>query len=137
MANVPGRTPGRRVYRGRHVIVSFDMDRKGIAALAMGPELEAAVIHLAEHTAKPYAISLSPRSRENTEEHFQDSFDVVVGTRTIRQLRRVAAFLINGSPHAAAVEWGNSHTEAHRVLGRTLDHLRTLGHVHNPGPDPR
>jgi hypothetical protein len=124
---------GREVYRGRHVIVSFQMDRSGIAQIAMGPKLLAAVLDLAETKAKPYAESISPRSDRDDHVHYADSFVVVPGTAWIAAMRRVAARLYNTAPHAAAVEWGNAGVNArgHRVLGRTLDHLNSFGHDHN------
>lgn len=120
------------VFRGRHVIVTFEMDRVGIAKCAMGPELEAAVLHLANDVAKPYAERISPRSKRQ-HQHYADSFVVVPGTAWIAAMRRVAARLWNTAPHAAAVEWGNGSTNSrgHRVLGKTLDHLNSLGHQHN------
>jgi hypothetical protein len=112
------------VYRGRTVVVDFDMDRRGIAEIAVGPELKAAVHTVAETEAKPYAISISPRSTRR-HQHYMDSFSVKDTHTVITGMRRVAAWLFNNAPHAAAVEWGNQATngEGHRVLGRTLDHL--------------
>jgi hypothetical protein len=125
--------PGRvNVYTGTHAIVDFQMDRKGIARCAMGPELGAAVLDVCERVAKPYAISISPASSE-AHEHYVQAFDVALGTATIRSLRRVAGLLLNFSDHAAAVEWGNSSSggKGHHVLGRTLSHLSGLGHKAN------
>lgn len=114
----------KTVYRGRNVTVEFELDRKGIAACAMGPELRASVLDLAEHEAKPFAVSISPHSNRQDHRHYADSFGIVPGAMMIRRMRRVAAHLINSAPHAAAVEWGNERTpNGHRVLGRTLDHL--------------
>lgn len=126
---VPGRV---RVFTGRHVIVSFELDRAGLAKCAMGPELTAAVTHLATNTAKPYAERISPRSKRQ-HEHYADSFAVVIDSEVIESMRRVAARLVNTAAHAAAVEWGNAktHGRGHRVLGRTLDHLNGLGHDQN------
>lgn len=125
-------TPGRSVYKGKNVQVTFDMDRAGIAKIAVGPELTAAVLDLAEHKAKPYAIAASPRSREN-HKHYQDSFIVVPGTAFIAAMKRCAARLVNTSEHAAAVEWGSAHTghKGQRVLGHTLDYLNSFGHKGN------
>lgn len=130
-SEIPG---GRRtVYQGRNVVVEFEMDRSGIARCAMGPELKAAVMHLAATKALPYAMEASPRSDEH-HRHYQDSFSVVPGTMWIAAMQRVAARLWNTAPHAAAVEWGNKQTgyQGHRVLGHTLDYLNaTGGTVHN------
>ncbi len=126
-------TPGRIVYQSPRCAVTFDYDFSGMAKCAMGPELEAAVLHLAENVAKPYAISISPRSNRAGPDHYQDSFVVIPATTTIKNMRRVAALLLNTSMHAAAVEWGNNRIRhPHRVLTKTLDHLNTLGHDHNP-----
>jgi hypothetical protein len=113
---------GRRVYTGRNVTAYFDLDRDGIAELAMNPVLMGSVIACAEGEAKPYAVSISPRSNRQ-HKHYADSFTVVPGAVMIRRMRRAAAHLINDAPHAAFVEWGNDGFEGHRVLGRTLDHL--------------
>ncbi len=114
---------GKVVYRGVHVTARFELDRKGIAACAMGPELRTVVLTFAGAEAKPYAVSISPRS-DREHKHYADSFTVVPGAVMIRGMRRVAAHLINDAPHAAAVEWGNAKTpNGHRVLGRTIDHL--------------
>jgi hypothetical protein len=122
---------GRRVFTGGRVHVHFDMNRKGIAGIAMGPELAASVMEVAEQTALPYAVSISPRSGRTDKIHYQDSFVVVPGTAWIVAMRRVAARLYNLAPHAIVVEVGTDKTPAHRVLGKTLDHLNSLGHDHN------
>jgi hypothetical protein len=124
---------GRRlVYPGKTVQVYFELDRPGIAAIAMGPQLAAAVIDLATTKALPYAIEASPRSAEH-HRHYQDSFVVVPGTAWIAAMKRVAARLVNTSDHAAAVEWGSQRTgfEGHHVLGHTLDYLNSFGHRGN------
>lgn len=131
---------GKVVYRSRDVTVRFEMDYKGIAALALGPRLAAVVFDVASRKAMPYAISVSPRSDRRRDgdnrAHYQDSFRVVplvTGAPPAREIIgkppmwRVGARLINVSPHAAAVEWGNRGRRGHRVLGKTLDHLHGIG----------
>lgn len=123
----------RTVYRSPHVKVEFEMDRKGIAEIAMGPRLREAVLDFAENEAKPYAVSISPRSDRQDHVHYADSFHVVPGAMMIRGMRRVAAHLINSAEHAAAVEWGNERVpRAQRILGRTLDHFMQPN-LHNDG----
>lgn len=124
----------RTVYRSPTVKVEFEMDRKGIAEIAMGPRLRETVLAFAENEAKPYAVSISPRSDREDHVHYADSFHVVPGAMMIRRMRRVAAHLINSAPHAAAVEWGNERVpRGQRILGRTLDHF--MGpNAHNDGP---
>lgn len=123
--------PGRvNVYTGTHVSVDFQLNRKGIAEIAMGPRLAEAVLSVCEDRAKPYAISISPTS-SRVHKHYVESFDVSLGTATIRSLRRVAGILANTSDHALAVEWGNAHSKGHNVLGKTLSHLSSEGHANN------
>ncbi len=118
-------TRGRLVYRGRNLTVYFDLDRKGMARVAVGEELKAAVTEVVAERALPYARSSSPRSNRN-HLHYADAF-VVDNTSTVVLvgLRRVAARLVNTSGHAAAVEWGNAKTRGrgHHVLRQTLEHL--------------
>ena len=124
---------GSLVYRGQSVTVHFKLDRKGIAKIAMSPRLAAQVMKLAQETALPYAVSISPRSESPRpgKIHYQDSFVVVPGTATIAAMRRVAARLYNTAPHATALEVGTEKNRAFHVFRRTLDHLNSLGHEHN------
>ncbi len=136
MARVSG-PKGTRVYTGRHVTAWYKPDRASIARCAVGPEITEAVRALAVFKAKPYAVSISPRS-DSTEPghvHYQDSFTVVMGFTGLSPeaighppMRRAAARLYNTAPHAAAVEWGNQESggHAHRVLGRTLAYLNSF-----------
>jgi hypothetical protein len=114
-----------RAFTGRYVIVDFLPDWAGIARCAVGPELKAACTDIAELRAKPYAIRISPRSRNNTpgHRHYQDSFTVKTGTTVINDMRRVAARLWNMSDHAVIVEFGNDQVPPHRILGKTMDYL--------------
>ena len=125
---------GKVVYRGRHVIVQFKLDRKGIAMVALGPKLAEAVMDVAHTRAMPYAKSISPRSNQTDHEHYQDSFRVDAILTGIAPdsigkppMLRVGARLMNVARHAAAVEWGRKGRRGHRVLGRTLDHLHGVG----------
>lgn len=117
----------KTVYRGRTLSIGFKMDRKGIAACAMGPELLASVISIAEKRALPYAVSISPRTTRK-HVHYQDSFLVIPGTVVIRDMMRVAARLANVSRQASRVEWGVEANDqrGQRILGRTMDHLHSL-----------
>lgn len=122
---------GRLVYRGRNCTVHFDLDRNGIAEIAMTPKLLGEVMDVAQNTALPYALRISPRSTRTGKVHYQDSFVVVPGTAIIRGLRRVAARLYNTASHATAVEVGTARNRAYHVFRNTLDHLNGLGHEHN------
>lgn len=121
----------KTVYRSLHVKVEFDTDsyRKGIAQVALGPQLRGACRGVVAK-ATAYAVSISPRSRRK-HKHYQDSF-VAQNTTVVvprhHPMRRVCVRLWNMSPQAAIVEWGNAATGGtrHRVLGKTLERLEHL-----------
>lgn len=111
---------GRRhtVYVSPRMVVQFEMDRGGIAKIAVGQDLRDATHSAVVHRAMPYAIQISPRG--DTLEYVSswrasDGFTVIAG------MRRAASKLINFAPHAAAVEWGRGGKQG--VLRRTLAHL--------------
>lgn len=112
------------VYVSDRMVCEFEMDRDGIARIAVGAELKAAVHDLVERKAMPYAISISPigRTRE-----YVSSWQAVDTYAVIAGLRRVACRLFNGSGHAAAVEWISKRGSGHgyHVLGRTLAYLNS------------
>lgn len=106
---------------------AFKSNQAGLRKLATGPEIRKVTTAVAEK-AKAYAVSISPRD-DDEGAHYQDSF--VVEEITVLDVGRAGAIragaaLRNTVDHAAAVEWGNdgNGNKAHRVLGRTLDHLR-------------
>src|SRR5215218_9032714 len=107
-----------RVYTGRYVTIDFELDRAGIAKIAVGSDLRDAVRSVVEHRAKPYAIGISPRSNRK-HKHYADSFEVRTGYTTIAGMRRVTARLWNTSDHSVEVEFINGA----RVLGKTLAYL--------------
>lgn len=117
---------GRRstVYVSPRMVVQFELDRGGIAKLAVGPELRAATRSLVVQHAMPFAISISPHG--DTLEYVSswradDTYAVIAG------LRRAACKLVNESSHAAAVEWVSARGfgRGYHVLGRTLAHLNS------------
>jgi len=122
--------PGRRttVYVSPRMVVQFELDRGGIAKVAVGPALRAAVHSLVVRDAMPYAISISPHG--DTLDYVSswravDTYEVIAG------LRRVACRLFNDSAHAAAVEWVSKRGYGHgyHVLGRTLAHLNSTSPI--------
>lgn len=114
--NLPNRR--QRVYTGRYITIDFELNRAGIAKIAVGNELRDAVHSVAEHRAKPYAIGISPRS-DRKHKHYADSFQVRNGYTTIAGMRRVTARLWNTSDHSVEVEFINGS----RILGKTLAYL--------------
>ncbi len=117
---------GRRttVYVSPRMLVQFEMDRAGIARVAVGQELRDAVHDCVVQRAMPYAISISPHG--DTLDYVSswraiDTYEVIAG------MRRAACRLFNGSGHAAAVEWVSRRGfgRGYAVLGRTLAHLNS------------
>lgn len=104
---------------------AFRPNQAGLRKLATGPEVRKVTEQIAAK-GKAYAESISPRDSDEGE-HYQDSFvlDEITVLDVGRHVRAGTA-LRNTVDHAAAVEWGNeaNGNTAHRVLGRTLDHLR-------------
>lgn len=124
---VGARLPGKVVYRGRNVVVSYESHMRDWAKIAMNPTLEATAMHIAANSALPYAISISPVDSG----HYARSWAVEPSTwvNTETKLRRVVALLINReSYYSTVIEWGKEKVPAQHVLRRTLEHLTsTLG----------
>lgn len=112
------------VYRGRSVTVVYQTNRAGIAECAVGPELRHAVGDIAERRARPYAISISPVETGEYVSSWRVENDHYT---TIRDMRRVAAWLVNFSDHAVYVEVGTGTNPAHHVLSKTLGYLNASG----------
>lgn len=116
------------VYVSPRLIAEFQLNRRGIARIAVDQPLRDATRSLVVNHAMPYAIQISPRG--DTLEYVSswraaDGFAVVAG------MRRAACKLINISDHAAAVEWVSRRGFGHgyRVLGRTLAHLNSTSPI--------
>lgn len=121
------------VYTSRRLIVQFEMDRPGMARVAVGRELKDATRQIIRERAMPYAISISPVGQRDDDQggkpRYIESFRIAEGHTVIAGMRRVAAKLVNVAPHAAAVEFlgTNPHASGYGVLGKTLDHLNSHG----------
>lgn len=115
---------GRRhtVYVSPRLVVQFEMDRAGIAELAVGQALKDATLSVVAHRAMPYAISISPHGSTG---NYVSSWRVEETFAIIAGLRRAACKLVNDSPHAAAVEWVSARGfgRGYGVLRRTLANL--------------
>lgn len=106
---------------------AFKPNQRGFTQLATGPEIRKVTAKVAEK-GKAYAESISPRD-DDAGEHYQDGFSLEdVTVLDVGRFPRGGTVLRNTVGHAAAVEWGNeaNGNTAHRVLGRTLDHLRRV-----------
>lgn len=128
----------KRVYTSKNLIMYYQGSLRDFAEIAMSRQLLAACLEVAYEDALPYAISISPRD----EYTYIRSFEVKPTTVLVRGMRRVAARLINTSPHSALVEWGGKrgggryrgrYRPAQHVLGRTRD--RITGRDGLPDPD--
>lgn len=116
------------VYASPTLVAQFELNRRGIARIAVNQELRDATRSLVVNYAMPFAISISPHG--DTLEYVSswraaDGFAVVAG------MRRAACKLINVSDHAAAVEWVSPRGFGHgyQVLGRTLAHLNSTSPI--------
>jgi hypothetical protein len=112
------------VYASPRLVCTFEMDRAGIAHVAVGQALREAVHLLVTQKAMPYAISISPHGRTG---QYVSSWRAIDTYTVIAGMRRAACRLFNGSDHAAAVEWVSKrgHGHGYHVLGRTLAHLNS------------
>lgn len=96
----------------------------GLSAVLVGPDIRESLTAVAE-LGKEFAETISPRRTG----HYAGSFEVHDDTIEFSGGPRAAATLINTAGYSAAVEWGykgragDPTSSAHRVLGRTLDHL--------------
>ncbi|MEU7905312.1 hypothetical protein [Actinoplanes sp. NPDC049118] len=107
------------------VRVRFVLDKKGIAACAVGPELRHAVHDIAA-TALPYAEFISPRDTGDYERSWE-IVDTIVTDIGRPPMARVTAQLANTSDHAILVEVGTPTVDPHRVLAKVLDWIDVLG----------
>jgi hypothetical protein len=105
------------VYASPQLICEFELNRAGIAKIAVSAPVKAAVHSLVVRRAMPYAIQISPVRTYD----YVSSFNAVDTYAVIAGMRRAACKLVNSSAHAAAVEWGRGGRQ--RILGRTLDFL--------------
>lgn len=118
------RAGAKLVYQSPTLEVHFKLDRAGIARIAVGKDLRSAVIAIAK-LGKPYAEQVAPRSGDRRGKPYAESFVVVPGHAWVAALRRVAAFLANTHPGAAAIEFGSKRNEPFHVLRQTLEYLGT------------
>lgn len=128
----------KRVYTSKNMSMFYQGSLRDFAEIAMSRQILAACLEIAYEEALPYAIMISPRD----EYTYIRSFEVKPTTVVVRGMRRVAARLINTSPHAALVEWGGKrgggrfsgrYRPAQHILGRTRD--RITGRDGLPDPD--
>jgi hypothetical protein len=138
---MPNRTV--TVYASPRLIVRFEMDRRGIARVAVGRELADATRQVIRERAMPYAIRISPVGDRDADDlsdkpRYAASFRMSQGYTVIAGMRRVAAKLTNIAPHAAAVEFtgSNPHAAGHGVLRKTLAHLNGTGETLRQAKSP-
>lgn len=103
----------------------YEADHDGLNEIARSPAMRAALAAVATK-AKGIAEGLSADFADTGD--YARSFKVEAETIEWRGEypgRRAAAYLVNDSDHAVAVEWGNSKDhKPHHVLGRTLGMLK-------------
>lgn len=103
----------------------YQADHDGLNEIARSPEVRAALAAVAMK-AKGIAEGLSADFTDTGDyaSSFKIESDTIEWTGEYPG-RRAAAYLVNDSDHATAVEWGNSRNhKPHHVLGRTLGMLK-------------
>lgn len=110
------------------VVVRFKLNKRGIAACAVGPELRDAVHDIAA-SALPYAELISPRDTGEYSTSWEVVDTIVTDIGHPLKMPRAAAHLANTSEHAILVEVGNGSpaSDPHRVLSKVLDWIDVLG----------
>jgi len=107
------------------VSVRFVLDRAGIAACAVGPELRDAV-HAIAASALPYAEMISPVDTGDYATSWE-VVDTIVADIGHPAMPRVAAQLANTSGHAVLVEVDTPNSPGRHILSRVLDWIDVLG----------
>ncbi len=128
-----GKPRGKVVYRRAHVQVNYEHNHKGVAAIAVSPNVFAALNQIVVREAMPYAMSISPVYLGTYRASFELRNDVVRVSGRAGRMARASAQLHNTAPHALAVEWGNKafrgRGNGYRVLARTLAYLHATAHL--------
>lgn len=102
----------------------YQPDHDGLNAIARSPEMRAA-LEAAARRAQTIAEGLSTDFTDTGDylAHFEVEADTIDWAGEYPG-RRAAAYLVNDSGHAAAVEWGSARNhKPHHVLSRTLGML--------------
>ena len=103
---------------------AFNPSYSGLGAFLRGEELQAEMRGRAEKIAAAAEAIAPVGDAAKGDKHpgeYKASFHVESGAGP--SLRGVRAYgrVTNTAPHAAAVEFGNAHSPAQHVLGRSLD----------------
>ncbi|GAB7187152.1 hypothetical protein ATKI12_6983 [Kitasatospora sp. Ki12] len=111
----------RSTYTGRYT---------GIGNLLRSPGVQRAALQAAERLQRA-AVFLSPVGDPAEDPHpgqYKASFVVVPVTKNLpyrgKPARRLGARLLNTSPHATAVEYGNGKVQRYAVLRSAVDAAR-------------
>lgn len=118
----------------RVTLVKFRLNRtkRGIAGVAVSPQIRRAVNDLAETKAKPYAVAVSPTDSGAYAGSWGVDDVTVHGIPKRFPMTRAGARLVNSDPAAKVIEVGSAWrtktgaivaTPAHGVLRRILEHL--------------
>jgi len=106
---------GKKVaYQGRQVTVLFQLDRKGIAALAVGPEMRSVVQDFTTTHALPAAQSISPVRTGDYISHFEVGEDFA----TLPPSTRYAASPGSSpTPPPTPSSWRSARNDGNRCPG--------------------
>lgn len=95
-------------------MAKYNPDFAATSLLMTGPKMVALMVAHAE-PVKTVAEGISPVETGE----YKGAFDIESGVVDEHGLRAYAD-VVNNSPHAQHVEWGDGNTPRHRVLGRAL-----------------
>lgn len=98
-------------------LVRYVPDHKSFGAFMVSPQVAYPVIQITAKVAKTarYNTPLGPGPVHMRDQYRESTKVIAIGRR---RNKRIAGIVKNTSPHAAAVEFGNSHAKGQRPLGR-------------------
>lgn len=128
----------------RVTLLRFRLNRskRGIAGVAVSPKVRAALHHIAETKAKPFAVAASPEDSGTYAGSWRVHDVTVRGIPREWPMTRAGVDLVNHDPGATAIEVGTARrtrdggivaTPANWVLRKTLQHLQATSGVTRGG----
>ncbi|MET0701723.1 MAG: hypothetical protein ABWY93_18890 [Mycobacterium sp.] len=133
---------GDVAYRGPNLIIHFDLDVHGLSRYAMESRELGETLNRIAGTTKRFAESISPYDARTDDRddklgrpHYRNSWSHVpyierrVGQPPLGKLPRQAQLVINDSPQALIVEFGDgsrgNNPYGHRIFPKLFDFLES------------
>jgi hypothetical protein len=105
---------------------NFSLDHAGVGELLRSGDMEAEMRRRAEK-AMSFAVAIAPVGDPKNDQHagrYAASFRVSSSRHGGMKGDRAAAELVNDSPEAYMVEYGNRNVKKHRILAKSIDAMR-------------